>query len=195
MTSTRAFLFVGAAAAALLTAPAYGHPAKYYFAGTPLAQSSSGPETPGAQDANPASQGTQAQSDDNFATQEGAANERNVGDIVVTARRREESLLDVPIAVSAFTGAQLEAQGLVGLRYVDGAGAPTEVYPLNPNGSPGGITGVQTPDGRVLALMPHPERVVALESNSWYPPEFAETWKGVGPWFRMFQSARKWCGE
>ncbi|KAI0744289.1 phosphoribosylformylglycinamidin [Daedaleopsis nitida] len=89
----------------------------------------------------------------------------------------------------------LEAQGLVGVRYVDGQGAPTEAYPLNPNGSPGGITGVQTPDGRVLALMPHPERVVALESNSWYPPEFAEAWKGVGPWFRLFQSARKWCGE
>ena len=77
----------------------------------------------------------------------------------------------------------------------DSAGAPTEVYPLNPNGSPGGITGVQTPDGRVLALMPHPERVVTLESNSWYPPEFAEAWKGTGPWFRLFQSARKWCGE
>ncbi|KAI1785466.1 phosphoribosylformylglycinamidine synthase [Ganoderma leucocontextum] len=91
--------------------------------------------------------------------------------------------------------AALEAQGLIGVRYVDAAGVPTEVYPLNPNGSPGGITGVQTPDGRVLALMPHPERVVALESNSWYPPEFAEAWHGTGPWFRLFQSARKWCGE
>ncbi|PIL29710.1 hypothetical protein GSI_08148 [Ganoderma sinense ZZ0214-1] len=91
--------------------------------------------------------------------------------------------------------AALEAQGLVGVRYVDAAGAPTEVYPLNPNGSPGGITGVQTPDGRVLALMPHPERVVALESNSWYPPAFVEAWHGTGPWFRLFQSARKWCGE
>ncbi|CDO72506.1 hypothetical protein BN946_scf184980.g47 [Trametes cinnabarina] len=60
---------------------------------------------------------------------------------------------------------------------------------------PGGITGVQTPDGRVLALMPHPERVVTLESNSWYPPEFAGAWQGTGPWFRLFQSARKWCGE
>ncbi|KAI0330977.1 phosphoribosylformylglycinamidin [Cubamyces sp. BRFM 1775] len=91
--------------------------------------------------------------------------------------------------------AALEAQGLVGVRYVDSAGSPTEVYPLNPNGSPAGITGVQTPDGRVLALMPHPERVVTLESNSWYPPEFADAWKGVGPWFQLFQSARKWCGE
>ncbi|KAF5348103.1 hypothetical protein D9756_010792 [Leucocoprinus leucothites] len=88
----------------------------------------------------------------------------------------------------------LEAQGLAALRYVDSKGRPTEVYPLNPNGSPGGITGVQTPNGRVLALMPHPERIVTLESNSWYPPEFTEVWKGTGPWFRLFQSARVWCG-
>lgn len=87
----------------------------------------------------------------------------------------------------------LETQGLVALRYVNSKGAPTEVYPLNPNGSPGGITGIQTPDGRVLALMPHPERIVTLESNSWYPPEFSGAWEGTGPWFRFFQSARVWC--
>ncbi|KAJ6455767.1 CobB/CobQ-like glutamine amidotransferase domain-containing protein [Mycena sanguinolenta] len=87
----------------------------------------------------------------------------------------------------------LESQGLVGLRYVDGQGKPTEVYPANPNGSPGGITGVQTPDGRVFALMPHPERVVALESNSWYPASLTEEWKNIGPWFQIFQNARKWC--
>lgn len=89
--------------------------------------------------------------------------------------------------------AALQADGLVALRYVDAEGQPTEVYPLNPNGSPGGITGVQTPDGRVLALMPHPERVVALESNSWYPAQMKEAWGGVGPWFRLFQNARLWC--
>ncbi|EKM81636.1 hypothetical protein AGABI1DRAFT_105162, partial [Agaricus bisporus var. burnettii JB137-S8] len=88
----------------------------------------------------------------------------------------------------------LENKGLVALRYVDEKGLPTEVYPLNPNGSVGGITGVQNPSGRVLALMPHPERVVTLESNSWYPPEFVEMWKGSGPWFRLFQNARVWCG-
>ncbi|RDX42226.1 phosphoribosylformylglycinamidin [Lentinus brumalis] len=96
---------------------------------------------------------------------------------------------------SAAAQEKLEGAGLVGVRYVDSAGKPAEVYPLNPNGSPAGITGVQTPDGRVLALMPHPERVVALESNSWYPPGFADAWNGVGPWFTLFQSARKWCGE
>jgi phosphoribosylformylglycinamidine synthase len=82
--------------------------------------------------------------------------------------------------------------GLVAIRFIDSQGRPTEVYPLNPNGSPAGITGVQTPNGRVLALMPHPERVAALESNSWYPPSLKEAWKGTGPWFRMFQNAR-WC--
>ena len=87
----------------------------------------------------------------------------------------------------------LVSQGLVAIRYVDSTGVPTELYPLNPNGSPDGITGLQTPDGRVLALMPHPERVVTLESNSWYPPEFKDSWKGVGPWFRIFQNARRWC--
>ncbi|TFK44071.1 CobB/CobQ-like glutamine amidotransferase domain-containing protein [Crucibulum laeve] len=87
----------------------------------------------------------------------------------------------------------LEKHNLIALRYVDSTGAPTEVYPLNPNGSPAGITGVQTPSGRVLALMPHPERVTMLESNSWYPPAFADAWKNGGPWFRLFQNARKWC--
>ncbi|KAA1475080.1 phosphoribosylformylglycinamidin [Dentipellis sp. KUC8613] len=88
---------------------------------------------------------------------------------------------------------QLARRGQLALRYVGADGAPTEVYPLNPNGSPEGITGVQTSDGRVLALMPHPERVVALESNSWYPPQFKESWEGTGPWFKMFQNARLWC--
>ncbi|KAJ7572642.1 CobB/CobQ-like glutamine amidotransferase domain-containing protein [Mycena floridula] len=89
----------------------------------------------------------------------------------------------------------VESQGLVAVRYVDSKGLPTEHYPENPNGSPGGITGVQTFDGRVLALMPHPERVTALESNSWYPSSFKEDWQGTGPWFRLFQSARKWCSN
>jgi phosphoribosylformylglycinamidine synthase len=84
-------------------------------------------------------------------------------------------------------------KGLVALRYVDSQGKPTEVYPLNPNGSPGGITGVQTPDGRVLALMPHPGRVAMLEANSWYPKKVQDEWGRIGPWFRLFQNARRWC--
>ncbi|EIW83119.1 phosphoribosylformylglycinamidin [Coniophora puteana RWD-64-598 SS2] len=89
---------------------------------------------------------------------------------------------------------RLEDGGLVALRYVDSSGTPTEIYPLNPNGSPGGITGVQTPDGRILALMPHPERVATLESNSWYPQQFRSSWEGRGPWFKLFQNAREWVG-
>ncbi|KAH9915015.1 class I glutamine amidotransferase-like protein [Epithele typhae] len=56
---------------------------------------------------------------------------------------------------------------------------------------------VATADGRVLALLPHTERVVTMESNSRYPPELAEVWKGVGPWFQLFRSGAslKWCGK
>ncbi|KAG6827691.1 hypothetical protein H0H92_010729 [Tricholoma furcatifolium] len=89
------------------------------------------------------------------------------------------------------TRSRLEGQGLVAVRYIDSQGKPTAKYPLNPNGSPGGITAFQTPNGRVLAMMPHPERVTALGSNSWYPQSFQDAWKGSGPWFRMFQNARK----
>ena len=90
--------------------------------------------------------------------------------------------------------ASLIGQNLVAVRYIDSQGKPTEVYPLNPNGSPEGITGIQTPDGRILALMPHPERVTTIQSNSWYPKEMLESWHGTGPWFRMFQNARQWVG-
>jgi phosphoribosylformylglycinamidine synthase len=83
-----------------------------------------------------------------------------------------------------------KAQPLVSLRYVDNTGEPTELYPLNPNGSPQGITGLTTPDGRFSIMMPHPERVFRAVQNSWYPRE----WKESGAWLRMFQNARKWVG-
>ncbi len=82
------------------------------------------------------------------------------------------------------------AQELVTLRYVDNTGRPTETYPLNPNGSPQGITGLTTPDGRFSIMMPHPERIFRAVQNSWYPRE----WKENGAWLRMFQNARKWVG-
>lgn len=90
--------------------------------------------------------------------------------------------------------ASLIGNDLVAVRYIDSQGKPTEKYPLNPNGSPEGITGIQTTNGRILALMPHPERVVTLQSNSWYPKEMLQSWHGSGPWFRMFQNARQWVG-
>ncbi|KAK3698061.1 phosphoribosylformylglycinamidine synthase [Vermiconidia calcicola] len=85
-------------------------------------------------------------------------------------------------------------QGLVAMRYVDNYLAPTERYPQNPNGSPQGITGIRTPDGRVLALMPHPERTLLKEVSSFYPLEQAKDWGEFGPWVRIFKSARRWVG-
>ncbi len=82
------------------------------------------------------------------------------------------------------------AQPLVSLRYVDNYGSPTETYPLNPNGSPQGITGLTTPDGRFSIMMPHPERVFRAVQNSWHPKE----WQENGAWLRMFENARKWVG-
>ncbi|PNS21211.1 Phosphoribosylformylglycinamidine synthase [Sphaceloma murrayae] len=85
-------------------------------------------------------------------------------------------------------------EGLVSLRYVDNYLKPTERYPFNPNGSPLGITGVRTADGKVLALMPHPERTILSEVGSYVPSELSEQWGEYGPWVRMFKSARRWVG-
>ena len=82
------------------------------------------------------------------------------------------------------------AQALVALRYVDGQGQPTEVYPHNPNGSPHGVTGLTTADGRFTIMMPHPERVFRTVQNSWHPSQWAEN----GAWYRMFANARRWVG-
>lgn len=93
------------------------------------------------------------------------------------------------------TNAQEIAQkGLVPLQYVDNWLRPTERYPYNPNGSPLGIAGVRTPDGRFLALMPHPERTILKNVASWLPPRQADEWGEFGPWVRMFKSARRWVG-
>ncbi|HPW94003.1 MAG TPA: phosphoribosylformylglycinamidine synthase [Fibrobacteraceae bacterium] len=76
--------------------------------------------------------------------------------------------------------------GLVSLRYVDHFDRYTERYPLNPNGSPFGITGLTTVDGRALIMMPHPERVFRTCQNSWHPKQWGED----GPWMRLFRNAR-----
>ncbi|QIX02412.1 hypothetical protein AMS68_007929 [Peltaster fructicola] len=83
-------------------------------------------------------------------------------------------------------------QGLVSLRYVDNRLKHTERYPYNPNGSPLGITGVRTPDGRVLAMMPHPERTILKQVTSYAPTELLKEWENYGPWIRLFKSARRW---
>ena len=100
-----------------------------------------------------------------------------------------------PIAVShgegfanfAHTGNEQAVQAA--LRFVDNRGQPTETYPLNPNGSPGGITSVTTADGRFTVMMPHPERVFRSVINSWHP----DGWGEDSPWMRMFRNARRWA--
>ena len=65
---------------------------------------------------------------------------------------------------------RVEAEGLAPLRFVDDAGEVTERYPFNPNGSPAGIAGLCSPDGRHLAMMPHPERTFLKWQWGWMPP-------------------------
>ena len=91
------------------------------------------------------------------------------------------------------TGALKAAQSLVALRFVDNSGQVTERYPLNPNGSVQGITGLTTPDGRFTILMPHPERVFRTVQNSWHPVG-DKAWGEDAPWLRMFRNVRTWVG-
>jgi len=100
----------------------------------------------------------------------------------------------LPVAVAHGEGravfddpAQAE-RAQVALGYVDNLGRMTEQYPLNPNGSRFGTTGVCSRDGRVTILMPHPERVYRTVTNSWHPPSWGER----GPWLRLFENARIW---
>ncbi len=83
---------------------------------------------------------------------------------------------------------QADLSGAVALRFVDNHGKVTESYPANPNGSPRGITGLTTRDGRVTIMMPHPERVFRAVQNSWRPDD----WQEDAGWMRMFRNARVW---
>ena len=80
----------------------------------------------------------------------------------------------------------------IALQYTDGLGEVTQQYPLNPNGSPQGIAGITSADGRVTIMMPHPERVYRTAQMSWCPEE----WKAfeLGGWYRLFATARKVLG-
>jgi phosphoribosylformylglycinamidine synthase len=104
----------------------------------------------------------------------------------------------MPIAVSHGEGQaefasedMLKAAGEhVALRYVDNYGNQTMQYPANPNGSPQGITGLASADGRSTIMMPHPERVFRAVANSWCPDD----WQEDGAWMRIFRNARKFVG-
>ncbi len=125
--------------------------------------------------------------------------------VVMLAVQRSSSLFlegmagsRLPVAVAHGEGyaefanerAQAAADPLVALRFVNNRGTATETYPYNPNGSPGGIAGLTTPDGRFTILMPHPERMFRTVQHSWHP----EGWGENGPWLRMFRNARRWVG-
>ncbi len=88
---------------------------------------------------------------------------------------------------------EVSERKLAPLAYLDPHGDRTEVYPYNPNGSPLGITALCSPDGRHLAMMPHPERCFRLWQWPWKPA----SWENLqaSPWLRMFQNARTWCLE
>ncbi|MBF0752483.1 MULTISPECIES: phosphoribosylformylglycinamidine synthase [unclassified Pasteurella] len=102
----------------------------------------------------------------------------------------------MPIAVSHGEGrvefktpenlTALQAQNLIVAQYIDNNLNVTETYPANPNGSVLGITAISNVDGRIAAMMPHPERVFRTVSNSWYP----EDWSEDGAWMRLFRNAR-----
>jgi phosphoribosylformylglycinamidine synthase len=77
---------------------------------------------------------------------------------------------------------------LVWLRYLDNRGRVATAYPANPNGSPDGIAGLTSADGRVTIAMPHPERVFRSVQQSWRPDHWGED----SPWMRLFRNARAW---
>ncbi|MBK9616521.1 MAG: phosphoribosylformylglycinamidine synthase [Uliginosibacterium sp.] len=83
-----------------------------------------------------------------------------------------------------------QAKALVALRFIANNGEVASNYPANPNGSPAGITGLTTPDGRFTVMMPHPERCRRTVQMSWAPAGLGED----SPWMRMFRNARRWLG-
>ena len=102
----------------------------------------------------------------------------------------------LPIAVAHGEGfANFKYRGnadkaIAAMRFTDNAGAPTEAYPFNPNGSPGGLTAVTTADGRFTAMMPHPERVFRNIQMSWTNQDLS----AFSPWMQLWHNARKWVG-
>nr|CAB3264793.1 phosphoribosylformylglycinamidine synthase-like [Phallusia mammillata] len=88
-------------------------------------------------------------------------------------------------------GKELLSKCCVPIRYVGHDGESTERYPLNANGSPAGIAGLCSADGRHLAVMPHPERCFQLWQWPWKPSSWQQM--NQSPWLRMFQNALIWC--
>lgn len=111
----------------------------------------------------------------------------------VLLKGMQDSILPIAVAhgeglatLTANDIAGMEHHGQIVMRYVDSHGQPTETYPLNPNGSLAGVTGVCSTDGRVTIMMPHPERNLKAYNHSWKPSE----WDKDGAWLRLFRNAR-----
>jgi len=97
----------------------------------------------------------------------------------------------IPIVTAHGEGRPNSANpSIVCMRYVNNRGEPTDTYPYNPSGSPQGIIGLTTPDGRFTIVMPHPERVFRNVQMSWSPPGSGED----SPWMQLFRNARRWVG-
>jgi phosphoribosylformylglycinamidine synthase len=79
---------------------------------------------------------------------------------------------------------------IAAMRFTDHHGKPTESYPFNPNGSPGGLTAVTTADGRFTAMMPHAERVFRNIQMSWTSADPS----AFSPWMQIWRNARRWVG-
>jgi phosphoribosylformylglycinamidine synthase len=94
-------------------------------------------------------------------------------------------------AASSAQAASGARDALPALRYIDNRGRIAQRHPANPNGSPDGLAGVTTPDGRFTILMPHPERVFRTTQMSWAPRDYRSE---DGPWLRIFRNARRWLG-
>ena len=86
--------------------------------------------------------------------------------------------------------ASIDGSRLSQAELLDNYGKVTEQYPQNPNGSPMGIAGVCSSDGRVTIMMPHPERVTRAVQNSYRPDDWSED----APSLRLFRNARRWLG-
>jgi phosphoribosylformylglycinamidine synthase len=109
------------------------------------------------------------------------------GSVIPIAVAHGEGYAEFPDAAAA---SRMSASGLVAARFVNNHHEPTEQYPLNPNGSPLGMTALTTTTGRVTIMMPHPERVFRTVAMSWHPADWGED----SPWMKLFYNARAWVG-
>ena len=86
---------------------------------------------------------------------------------------------------------ELKKQNQIAMKFVDSSAEYTEVYPLNPNGSPEGITGITAASGRITIMMPHPERVFRKYQMSWHQKD----WPEYSPWMQIFVNAKEYSDE